>query len=170
MDIRYCSIQVGFAQMCAGCGFVTSVPGPLGLRKKTTAWRKLSATQLDVPSPLSLSYQKNTCSFFKQNHSYRVHIGATPHMRLITEAKYATLVDLLAARRPFNVHFCPPRLLSALRFADLRACAAVIYILVMKRLFFVQSQRAWHTCDKTAAGAHLGKANPAIRHRMSKTF
>ena len=50
-------------------------------------------------------------------------------MRLITEAKYATLVDLLAARRPFNVHFCPPRLLSALRFADLRACAAVIYII-----------------------------------------
>ena len=27
------------------------------------------------------------------------------------------------------------------------------------RSFFAQSQRAWHTCDKAAAGAHLGKAN-----------
>ena len=42
-------------------------------------------------------------------------------MWLIIEAKYATLVDVLVARHPFNVHPCPPRLLSALRLADLGA-------------------------------------------------
>ena len=42
-------------------------------------------------------------------------------MRLITEAKYATLVDVLAARHPTNVHPCPPHLLSALRLIDLGA-------------------------------------------------
>ena len=57
--------------------------------------------------------------FFEQTHSCRVYIGATPHMRLIIEVKYATLVDVLAARNPTNVHPCPPCLLSTLRFVDL---------------------------------------------------
>ena len=57
----------------------------------------------------------------EQTHSYRVYIGATPHMWLIIEAKYATLVDVLAARHPINVHPCPPHLLSALKFVDLGA-------------------------------------------------
>ena len=60
-------------------------------------------------------------SFFEQNHSYRVYIGAIPRIWLIIEAKYATLVDVLAARRPTNVHPCPVHLLSALRLIDLGA-------------------------------------------------
>ena len=53
-------------------------------------------------------------------------------MWLITEAKYATLVDVLAARRPINVHPCPAHLPSALKLIDLGTwghdiCAAVIW-------------------------------------------
>ena len=57
----------------------------------------------------------------EQTHSYRVYIGATPHMSLIIEVKYAILVDVLAARHPTNVHPCPPYLPSALRLIDLGA-------------------------------------------------
>ena len=56
---------------------------------------------------------------FEQNHSYRVHIGATPYMWLIIEVKYATLVDVLTTRHPTNVHPCPPHLLYTLRLVDL---------------------------------------------------
>ena len=64
---------------------------------------------------------KITCSFFEQNHSYRVHIGYTPHVWPIIKAEYATLVGGLAARHPANVHLRPPHLLSTLRLVDLGA-------------------------------------------------
>ena len=42
-------------------------------------------------------------------------------MWLIIEVKYATLVDVLAARHPANVHLRPPPLLYTLRLVDLGA-------------------------------------------------
>ena len=61
-------------------------------------------------------------------------------MRLITEAKYATLVDLLAARHPANVHPCPPCLLSTLRLIDLGGmCGSDM---VMKRLSYPKIRSA----------------------------
>ena len=79
-------------------------------------------------------------SFFEQNHSYRVYIGAIPHIWPIIEAKYATLVDVLAARNPTNVHPCPPCLLSTLRLIDLGSmCGSDM---VMKRLSYPKIRSA----------------------------
>ena len=78
--------------------------------------------------------------FFEQTHSCKVYIGATPHMSLIIEAKYAILVDVLAARNPTNVHPCPPCLLSTLRLIDLGGmCGSDM---VMKRLSYPKIRSA----------------------------
>ena len=78
--------------------------------------------------------------FFEQTHSYRVYIGAIPHIWLIIEVKYATLVDGSATRNPTNVHPCPPCLLSTLRLIDLGCmCGSDM---VMKRLSYPKIRSA----------------------------